>query len=77
MPKSVVLLPPMTGFSAGTSAVFLPVTAWLQAADIAKVRATMEIRGIIANFTCTFGYETADVDNSVSGGAPTMALQRS
>ena len=65
---SRIPLPWTTAFASSTTAVFIPCTPWVDAGDVLKVRALMEIRGLMGNFQATFGYETADVDNSVSGG---------
>jgi hypothetical protein len=69
MGSSVRIRPPWSScFSTSTSAVFLPLTPWMDAGQIEAARGFHQIPGSAGLFMATWGYETADVENSVSGG---------
>ena len=52
----------------GTAVVAIPATNWMKAADVAKVRANMELRGITGtNMNVGLGYQTANVENAPGG----------
>jgi hypothetical protein len=66
--KTKVALPFETAYALSTTAIFIAVTPWMDAGDILRCRWLFELRCPTGNFQAAFGYETADVDNSVSGG---------
>ncbi len=65
-----ITLPWTTVATDSTSVVAIPATGWMKASDFAKVRATMEMRGITGtNLNVSVGYQTANVENAPGGDA--------
>lgn len=50
--------------AASTVEVFLPVTGWMRAADVAKVRGSFELRGLTGVISALVGYQTANVEDA-------------
>lgn len=50
--------------SGTTAAIFHPTTRWMSAANVAKLRATVEVVDIGAQMAITRAYQTANVINS-------------
>ena len=60
-----IVLPLATGISSSTVPVFIPVTEFMDAADVAKLRGTLEMGGRTGQFSASIAYQTAQVPNSV------------
>jgi hypothetical protein len=60
-----------------TTEVFLPATGWMQAADVAKIRTSFELRGVTGTINVLVGYHTANVENSPDAATNTGTFQTS
>ena len=65
MPTSHTIGLPFTMVeSVSGSEKFFPVTPWMTAANVGRVRPTCDVVYVTGNLTVAFGYQTCNVENS-------------
>lgn len=62
-------------FTTVGSKKFMPVTPWINAADVKRLRATFELIQAQTDFRMSFAYQTANVENAPDAAVEVGSVQ--